>query len=114
MLEFFEMKKSDITVDDISDKIKDACDEYTKYGFDKLINGKIKFDLTYLRSKPLLVLIILLLIIISFVSILEFIFINFVNWLNKVNCSCDKKIQTSLIKDEEIREINELTEINNN
>ena len=114
LLEFFEMKKSDITVYDISDKIKDACDEYTKYGFDKLINGKIKFDLTYLRSKPLLVLIILLLIIISFVSILEFIFINFVNWLNKVNCSCDKKIQTSLIKDEEIREINELTEINNN
>lgn len=114
LFKFFSMKKPNITVNEIMDKIYDASDEYTKFGFDKLIKGKITYDLTYFRTKPYFFTIIIISLMIALISFLIYVLGKLIDWMINEKCHCEKEIQTSLITNEQIREINELYEINNN
>ena len=90
----------------------DAFDENTKFGFDKLIRNK--YDITYLRNKPI-VLIVIIFILIAIIIAIIYLLKKLIELLGDFSFgSFDKEIQVTLVNNEEIKEITELKDFDNN
>ena len=112
VVEFLKMKKQNKNANEILNNFYDAIDENTKFGFDKLIRNK--YDITYLRNKPIVLIVIIFMLIAIIIAII-YLLKKLIELLGDFSFgSCDKEIQVTLVNNEEIKEITELKDIDNN